>query len=167
MIRLYHIEGGFQNRGSTSVCRSKPVTAAAAGRYSPLGFPALCCPGALHTGGCKRASSQWPVLSVQLVPALLCPGKRICSVYLIIIPGLPEEVKPHRLPFLAYRRFLWYSIIVRSFPGTLRRCPQKRKAAMLFPGFFTLLQNKASTGRALFEKGKVTAQRSPTRGHFF
>ena len=35
----YHFEGGFQNRGSTSVCRSKPITAAAAPRYSPAGFP--------------------------------------------------------------------------------------------------------------------------------
>ena len=40
-------------------------------------LPAACCPGALHAAVCKQASSQRPVLSVQLTFALLCPGKRI------------------------------------------------------------------------------------------
>ena len=53
----------FQDRGSTPVCRSGPVTAAI--RTAILKFPAACCPGALHTAVCKQAPSQRPVFSAQ------------------------------------------------------------------------------------------------------
>ena len=52
-----------QDRGSTPVCRSGPVTAAI--RTAILKFPAACCPGALHTAVCKQAFSQRPVFSAQ------------------------------------------------------------------------------------------------------
>ena len=89
---MYSNGGGFSiNRGSTPVCRSKPVTAAC--RAVILHFPTACCPGALYTAVCKQAPSQWPVLSAQTNTALLCPGKRICPFTSFIIAGSRAEVK--------------------------------------------------------------------------
>ena len=83
--------GSFLNRGSTPVCRSKPVTAAC--RAVILHLPTACCPGALYTAVCKQAPSQWPVLSAQTDAALLYPGKRICPFTGFIIAGCRAEVK--------------------------------------------------------------------------
>ena len=89
---MYSNGGGFSiNRGSTPVCRSKPVTAAC--RAVILHLPTACCPGALYTAVCKQAPSQWPVLSAQTDAALLCPGKRICPFTGFIIAGCRAEVK--------------------------------------------------------------------------
>ena len=76
----YHFEGGFQNRGSTSVCRSKPITAAAAPRYSPAGFPRRAARAHFTHAAANRLPANGP-LSLSSSP--LRYSARVNAFFLI------------------------------------------------------------------------------------
>ena len=155
---MYSNGGGFSiNRGSTPVCRSKPVTAAC--RAVILHFPTACCPGALYTAVCKQAPSQWPVLSAQTDAALLCPGKRICPFTVFIIAGCQAEVKAagffRPFPFTSSASCaIIYFIKGKAAARAALGCRERKKRGFLMsktiiPANYTPALNLYDTQRAI------------------